>query len=171
MFPKYIKLVLAFGAIGFSAYQFIEGFIGNGIALVLLGGMFILLYYKNELIFLSFLRLRKEDLTGANKWLSKIPNPKSALTRKQHGYYVFMKGLIESQKNLNIAEKHFRKALELGLRYKHDRAMAKLNLAGIAIQKRRKREATRLLTEAKKLDKHGMLTDQIKLFRNQLKRV
>ena len=33
----------------------------------------------------------------------------------------------------------------------HDLAMAKLSLAGILIQKRRKREATTLLNEAKKL--------------------
>ncbi len=35
--------------------------------------------------------------------------------------------------------------------------------AGILMQKRRKREATSLLNEAKKLDKHGMMTQQIKL--------
>ena len=170
MFPKYIKLILALGSLSYSAYQFVEGFIGNGIALALLGGIFILLYYKNELIFLAFLRLRKEDLNGAQKWLSKIKYPKSSLVGKQYGYFLFLQGLIESQNNLNKAEKLFRSALEKGLRYKHDRAMAKLNLAGIYMQKRRKREASKLLTEAKKLDKHGMLTQQLKLMRQNLKK-
>jgi hypothetical protein len=41
-------------------------------------------------------------------------------------------------------------------------AMAKLNLAGIAMSKNRKREAQILLTEAKKLDKHNMLDNQIR---------
>ena len=54
---------------------------------------------------------------------------------------------------------------------KHDMAMAKLSLAGIAMQKRRKREATALLKEAKKLDKQGIMGEQIKLMQQQLKRI
>ena len=161
---------MALGSFAFSTHQFVEGFIGNGIALALLGGVFVLLYYKNELIFFAFLRLRKEDLQGAKKWLDKIKSPKLSLVKKQHGYYLFLRGLIESQNNLHRAEKLFKSALDMGLRYKHDRAMAKMNLAGIYMQKRRKREANKLLTEAKKLDKHGMLTQQIKTLRTQLKR-
>lgn len=170
MFPKIIKLILGLGSLAFSTHQFIEGFIGNGIALAILSGMFVLLYYKNELVFLAFLRLRKEDLKGAKKWLDKIKSPKLSLVKKQHGYYLFLHGLIESQKNLHRAEKYFKSALDMGLRFKHDRAMAKMNLAGIYMQKRRKREANKLLSEAKKLDKHGMLTQQIKLLRTQLKK-
>jgi hypothetical protein len=44
----------------------------------------------------------------------------------------------------------------------HDLAMAKLNLAGIAFTKRRKIEAKRLLSEAQKLDKRNMISEQIK---------
>jgi hypothetical protein len=53
----------------------------------------------------------------------------------------------------------------------YDLAMAKLSLAGIAMQKRRKREATTLLQEAKKLDKNNMLGEQIKMMQQQLKRI
>jgi hypothetical protein len=49
--------------------------------------------------------------------------------------------------------------------------MAKLSLAGIAMQKRRKREATTLLQEAKKLDKQNMLAEQIKMMSQQLKKI
>ena len=49
--------------------------------------------------------------------------------------------------------------------------MAKLSLAGILMQKRRKREATLFLNEAKKLDKHGILAQQIKLMQTQMKRI
>ncbi|MDA9127177.1 DUF2892 domain-containing protein, partial [Flavobacteriaceae bacterium] len=52
-----------------------------------------------------------------------------------------------------------------------DLAMAKLSLAGILIQKRRKREATNLLNEAKKLDKQKMLSDQIKMMQQQMKKI
>ena len=171
MFPKVIKLILSFISIGIAVYQFIDDYIGNGILFVLLSGMFILLYFKNEVIFLSFLRLRKQDFIGTEKWLSRIPNIERNLVRKQQGYYYYLLGIIESQKNLTQAEKHFKAALKLGLSMNHDLAMAKMSLAGIYMQKRRKREAQQLLTEAKKLDKHGMLSGQMKMIQQQMKKI
>ena len=171
MFPKIIKLILAAGVIGFSVFQFIDNEIGNGIFALLLAGMFVLLYFKNEFLFLAFLRLRKQDFEGTERWLNRISNPQANLVTKQKGYYYYLKGIIQSQTNLTQAEKHFKKALELGLNMKHDLAMAKMSLAGILMQKRRKREATVLLGEAKKLDSHGMLTAQIKMMQQQLKKI
>ena len=171
MFPKTIKIVLAALITGYALHQFIESNIGNGIALIFLAGVFVFLYFKNELILMSFLRLRKQDFDGTLRWLQRIKNPTLALTQKQQGYYFFLHGVIESQKNLTKAERHFKKAILLGLNMKHDLAMAKLSLAGIVMQKRRKREATSLLNEAKKLDKQGMLTDQIKMMQQQLKKI
>lgn len=171
MFPKFIKIVLAVLTLGYAVYQFNGNEIGNGIALVFLASVFVFLYFKNELILLSFLRLRKQDFEGTLRWLQRIKNPQTALTQKQQGYYHFLHGVIEAQKNLTKAERHFKKAISLGLNMKHDLAMAKLSLAGIVMQKRRKREATTLLNEAKKLDKQGMLTEQIKLMQQQLKKI
>lgn len=171
MFPKIIKLILAFLSLGYGIYQFIDDYIGNGILFVLLSGMFVLLYFKNEIIFLSFLRLRKQDFEGTEKWLNRIPNIERNLVRKQQGYYYYLMGIIQSQKNLTQAEKHFKTALKLGLSMNHDLAMAKMSLAGIYLQKRRKREAQQLLTEAKKLDKHGMLTGQMKMIQQQMKKI
>jgi len=171
MFPKVIKLILSFISIGFAVYQFIDDYIGNGILFVLLSGMFILLYFKNEIIFLSFLKLRKQDFIGTEKWLSRIPNIERNLVRKQQGYYYYLMGIIQSQKNLTQAEKHFKTAIKLGLSMSHDLAMAKMSLAGIYMQKRRKREAQQLLTEAKKLDKHGMLSGQMKMIQQQMKKI
>jgi len=76
-----------------------------------------------------------------------------------------------SQTSLTKAERYFKKAISLGLSMDQDLAVAKLNLAGIAMTKRRKREATTLLTEAKKLDKHNMLADQIKAMKQQMKKI
>ncbi len=156
---------------GLAVYQFIEGYIGNGIALIFLALIFVFLYFRNELILLSFLRMRKQDMAGTEKWLSKIKNPAAALTKKQQGYYNYLYGIIFSQKNLTQAEKYFKKALKFGLNMDYDVAMAKLSLAGIAMQKRRKREATMLLQEAKKLDKNNMLTEQIKMMQQQMKKI
>ncbi len=171
MFPKILKLIIAVALICFSVYEFYENYIGNGIFLSLLSAFFILIYFKNEIIFLAFLRLRKQDFKGTEKWLNKIKNPESALVQKQQGYFYYLHGIIQSQNNLTIAEKYFKKAIQLGLSMNHDLAMAKMSLAGILMQKRRKREASTLLTEAKKLDKHNMLTEQMRMMQQQMKKI
>ncbi len=170
MFNKVIKLIIAVGILAYAVYQFTEGNIGNGIALILLASVFVFLYFKNEFILLAFLKLRKQDFDGAKKWLDKIKNPEAALVKKQQGYYNYLHGIMVSQSNMNEAEKFFKKAISLGLSMDHDLAMAKLNLAGIAFSKRRKQEAQKLLTEATKLDKQGILTDQIKMMKQNMKR-
>lgn len=171
MFNKNIKLVLAVAIIAFAVYQFTENNIGNGIFLILLSIIPILLYFKNEYILLAFLKLRKQDMDGAKKWLDKIKNPETALVQKQQGYYNYLNGIMVSQTNLTQAEKFFKKAIELGLSMDQDLALAKLQLAGISMTKRRKMEATKLLNEAKKLDKHNMLKDQIKMMQQQMKKI
>lgn len=171
MFNKNIKLVITALIIAYAVYQFIEGYIGNGIFLILLSLIFVFLYFRNEMILLAFLRMRKQDMEGTEKWLSRIKNPEGALTTKQQGYYNYLYGIIYSQKNLTHAEKYFRKALKLGLNMDYDMAMAKLSLAGISMQKRRKREATTLLQEAKKLDKNNMLKEQIRMMQEQMKKI
>ncbi|WP_027392046.1 MULTISPECIES: membrane protein [Aquimarina] len=171
MYNKNIKLVIAALIVGTAIWQMIEGYIGNGIMLILLASIFVFLYFKNELILLSFLRLRKQDFPGAKKWLDRIKNPESALTTKQQGYYNYLLGIMLSQTNITQAEKYLKKAIKLGLSMNQDLAVAKLNLAGIAMTKRRKREAQNLLTEAKKLDKHGMLKEQITMMKQQMKKI
>lgn len=171
MFNKNIKIVIAAAIFAWAIYQFFEKNIGNGIALILLAGVFVFFYFKNEFLLLAFLKMRKQDFAGATKWLSYIKNPSSALLPKQEGYYNFLQGIMSSQTNITQAEKYFKKALKLGLSMDHDVAMAKLQLAGVAMTKRRKREATNLIAEAKKLDKHGMLTEQIKQMKQQMKKI
>lgn len=170
MFNKNIKLAIAALIIVTAIWQFTESNIGNGIFLLLLSTVFILLYFKNEFILLAFLKLRKQDFAGATKLLNNIKNPETALVRKQQGYYNYLHGLMISQTNLTLAEKYLKKAVELGLSMDQDLAMAKLNLAGIAMSKNRKIEAEKLLIEAKKLDKQGMLKEQITMMKNQIKK-
>jgi hypothetical protein len=171
MFNKNIKLVLAALITVWAVYQFSLGNIMNGISILLLAGIFILLYFKNEFILLSFMQLRKQNFPGAQKWLGYIKNPSAALTTKQEGYYNYLHGIMLSQTNMTQAEKYLRKAVKMGLAMDHDLAMAKLQLAGIAMTKRRKREATMLMAEAKKLDKHGMLKEQMTMMKQQMKKI
>ncbi|NQX81766.1 MAG: DUF2892 domain-containing protein [Flavobacteriaceae bacterium] len=171
MFHKNIKLGLAAATIGWAAFEFYQIHIGNGISILLLSSIFVFFYFKNEFLLLAFMKLRKQDFKGSNKWLSYIKKPESALIQKQQGYFYYLQGLMLSQTNMTKSEKLFKKALELGLSMKHDLAMAKLNLAGIALSKRRKREATMYLTEAKKDDKYGMLKEQIAMMKKQMKKI
>lgn len=170
MFHKNFKLIIAALIIGVAVWQFTLGHIGNGIMYILLSLIFVFLYFKNEFILLSFLKLRKQDFEGAKNWLDKIKNPEAALVKKQQGYYYYLHGIMVSQSNMNEAEKHFRKAIGLGLNMSHDMAMAKLNLAGISFTKGKKQEAVMLLKDAEALDKQGMLKDQIKMMKENMKR-
>ncbi|RCS27675.1 DUF2892 domain-containing protein [Polaribacter sp. WD7] len=171
MFHKNIKLVLAALITVWSVYQFSQGNIMNGISILLLAGIFVLFYFKNEFILLAFLQLRKQNFDSTKEWLSYIKNPEAALTTKQQGYYNYLHGIMLSQTNITQSEKFLRKAVRLGLAMDHDLAMAKLQLAGIAMTKRRKREATTLMAEAKKLDKHGMLKEQMQMMKQQMKKI
>jgi tetratricopeptide (TPR) repeat protein len=171
MFPKIIKLIIVALIVITGIWQFTESNIGNGIFLLLVSLLPLFLYFKNEFILLAFLKLRKQDFDGAKKWLAFIKNPESALVRKQQGYFNYLHGIMLSQTNVNQSEKYFKKAIELGLSMDMDLAVAKLNLAGIAMTRRRKLEATNLLNEAKKLDKQNMLADQIKMMKEQMKKI
>ena len=55
---KYLKIVVAVLILAWAVYQFTRGNIGNGIALIFLSLIPILLYFRNEFILLTFLRLR-----------------------------------------------------------------------------------------------------------------
>ncbi|WP_072939283.1 hypothetical protein [Flavobacterium granuli] len=171
MLNKNIKLIIAGLIVITSIWQFTENNIGNGIFLILLTAIPIFLYFKNEFILLAFLKLRKQDFEGAKKWLSFIKKPESALVKKQQGYFNYLHGIMLSQTNINQAEKYFKKAIELGLSMDMDLAVAKLNLAGVAMSRRRKLEATTLLNEAKRLDKQGMLKEQITMMKDQMKKI
>jgi len=171
MLNRIIKFSLIILFLALSIYNFAIGNIGNGIMLILLIGLVVLFIFKDERILWAFYQLRKNRPEKARAMLDKIQRPE-LLIKSQEAYYYYLQGLIESQLNsLTKAEKFFKRALSIGLRMNHDIAMAKLNLAGICLAKRKKREATQYLSEAKKLDKHKMLSDQIKMIQEQLKRI
>jgi hypothetical protein len=171
MLNKILRLFLTAAFLGVAVWQFIEENIGNGIALTLLAGLVLFTFFRNENILIAFWFLRKNNLDKADQWLDRIKNPEKSLLRGQTAYWYMLKGIVQSQRGVGKAETLLRKALNTGLRMKHDRAMAKLQLAGIAVTKRRKREAMVLLSEVKKLDTRGMLNEQVKMIKSQMKRI
>ena len=170
MYNKEIKIALALIILACSIFLFNSGEIGYGIVVLIIMGLVILSIFKDERIVKAFYHLRKNDMQKAASTLNKIKHPEK-LIRSQEAYFYYLNGLILSQTQMNQSEKFFKKALSIGLRTDTDKAVAKLNLAGLAISRRKKREATTLITEAKKLDKHNMLDEQLKMMKQQLKRI
>ena len=113
-------------------------------------------------------QMQRGDTEKAKKYINKITHPQFML-RKQHAYILYLKALMNAQDKTFTQSEHFlRKALSLGLRTNEDNAVARMHLAGICAQSGRRKEATSLLSEAKKYDKKGMLKDQIKMMQQQM---
>ena len=170
MYNKEIKIALALIILACSIFLFNSGEIGYGIVVLIIMVLVILSIFKDERIVKAFYHLRKNDMQKAASTLNKIKHP-DKLIRSQEAYFYYLNGLILSQTQMNQSERFFKKALSIGLRTDTDKAVAKLNLAGLAMSRRKKREATTLITEAKKLDKHNMLDEQLKMMKQQLKRI
>jgi hypothetical protein len=171
MISKIIRLALVAVLFGISVWQFVDGEIGNGIAMLLPTGLVLFTYFRNERILYALYHMRKSDMEKAEKALLSIKDPEGALIKTQLAYYYLLMGMIESQRKVGKAETLLKRALNTGLRMDQDKALAKLNLAGIALTKRRKKEAQILLTEVKKLDSKGVLAEQTKYIKQQMKRI
>ncbi len=171
MIRKYVRLIIAGILFLGSILLFVQAIIGYGVLAVLVSGIFVLFHFKNEKNLLAFYFVRKNKFEASGKILARVKNPENMI-KSQEAYYYYLSGLVEAQNQKNTpAEKHFKKALETGLRLKTDQAVAKLNLSGIALSKRNKKLATHYLQEAKKLDKQKMLTAQIREIEGMMKRI
>jgi len=171
MFSKVIRIALSLGLFVWSIYNFIDGEIGNGIALLFPTTLILFSYFRNERILWSLYHMRKQNLEKAEKVLLGIKTPEKSLIKTQLAYYYLLLGMIESQRKVGKAETLLKKALNTGLRMDQDKALAKLNLAGIALSKRRKKEAQILLTDVKRLDSKGVLAEQTKYIKQQMKKI
>ncbi|KAA8481824.1 hypothetical protein BDE36_1876 [Arcticibacter tournemirensis] len=166
--PNFLRLIIAFALLGCSVALMIFGHWGWGILVLLLAIIVVVTFFFNEKMLIAQYYLRKENMDKAESWLKSIKNYETELLKAQHGYYHLLIGLIESRKAPMQSEKYFKKALSLGMTMDHNIALAKLSLAGIAMAKRNKREATMYLQEAKKADKNKLLAEQIKMMQGQM---
>jgi hypothetical protein len=163
-----VRIILSSLILAGTVVLFVYGQWGWGILGVLVTIIAFVTVFFNENMLIAQFYLRKENMAKAARWLSRITNYEKQLIRAQHGYYHLLLGLMESQKSPMQSEKYFKKALSLGLHMGHNVALAKLSLAGVAMAKRNKREATKYLQEAKKADKNKLLADQIKMMKDQM---
>ena len=163
-----IRIALAVSSLGFNVWLFATGHWGWGITFLFITAIIILSFFRNENMILALNQMRVGNTDKAKKYIDRITHPQF-LPRKQHAYILFLKAVMGSQ-DMGFAksEQMLRKAIELGLRQPEDNAVARMHLAGICAQTGRKNEAVSLLAEAKKMDKNGMLKDQIKTMQQQL---
>jgi tetratricopeptide (TPR) repeat protein len=162
-----IKSVLAVASVFFMVFFFATGYWGWGISFIFLSALIIATFFRNEQIILALNQMRIGNHEKAFAILKRITHP-NLLVKRQRAYYYYLVGMLGAQElGLNKSEQMLRKALNIGLRTNMDKAVAHMHLGGICLQTGRKREAVLLFDEAKKLDKDGMLADQLKMLKKQ----
>jgi tetratricopeptide (TPR) repeat protein len=163
-----IRITLALASLSFNVWLFATGHWGWGITFLFVTALIILSFFRNENMILALNQMRVGNTDKAKKYIDRITHPQF-MPRKQHAYILYLKAVMGSQElGFAKSEQLLRQALELGLRQPEDNAVARMHLAGICAQTGRKNEAISLLSEAKKMDKNGMLKDQIKMMQQQL---
>lgn len=163
-----IRISLAVATLGFNVYLFVSGHWGWGITFLLIPALVILSFFRNENMILALNQMRLGNTDKAKKYINRITHPQF-LPKSQHAYVLYLKAVMGAQEmGFAKSEQLLRKAMELGLRQAEDNAVARLHLAGICAQSGRKQEAVSLLAEAKKMDKNGMMREQIKTMQQQL---
>ncbi|MCT4613860.1 MAG: hypothetical protein N4A49_03180 [Marinifilaceae bacterium] len=171
MIRNILKLIIAGLLIIGSVFAFVNGLISVGVWSIIVAGFFVLFHFKNQKNLIAFYYVRKNKMDKAAKVLDSVKHPERMI-KSQEAYYYYLSGLVASQQHsINKAESMFKKALETGLRMDTDKAVARLNMSGMALRKRNKKLAKYHLQEAKKLDKRKMLTDQFKEIEYMMKRV
>ncbi len=171
MYGRYIKFALVAALLGSSVYLFILGWIGLGILAIPVAFLVAVTLWQHERIIQAMWHMRKERIEKASGAIEKIKHPE-ALPKSQEAMVYYMRGILGAQsRSVGKTESLLKKALNVGLKNDQLKAMAKMNLAMISMQKRRKREALNYLNEAKKLDKGGVLNEQIKYIKQQMGRI
>lgn len=167
MDTRILKILIAAASLAYAVKLFTGGYWGAGIGMVLVTAVLALVAMRSMRMVMVFLKMRQQKMSDAQKWLNRITPGR--LWKRQRGYYHFLKGSMMLETNLSQAESELKRALSEGLKQDHDKAAVKLNLAAIASAKRRPKIALVLLAEAKRLDKKGMLKQDIRTIENSIK--
>jgi len=164
-----IRCIVAALALGSTVALFATGFWGWGIVMIFVTALVVLSFFRNESMILALNQMRIGNTDKAKMHINKITHP-NLMPRRQHAYVLFLQAVLNTQDlGFTRSESMLRKAIGIGLRTGQDNAVARMHLAGICAQTGRKSEALTLLAEAKKMDKNGMMREQINTMQKQLK--
>ena len=165
------RIVLTLSTLVFTTWLFARGSWGWGLTMILPLTVFVLSFFRHERIILAINQMRLGNTDKAYTHLKKITAPQFMIKRQQ-AYYYYLIAMLGAQENgMTKSEQLMRKALQLGLRSAMDQAVAHLHLASMCLQNGRKQEGLKLLDESKRLDKDGMLAEQIKTLKKQATQV
>ncbi|MDB2656950.1 DUF2892 domain-containing protein [Crocinitomicaceae bacterium] len=164
-----IRCVLAAGTLISTYLLFAKGYWGWGITMIIPIFIIGFSFFRNENMILALNQMRVGNTEKAKKYIGRITAPQF-LPKKQHAYVLFLQAVLNTQElGFAKSEQLLRRAIEMGLRTDQDNAVARMHLAGICVQTGRRKEAQTLLVEAKKMDKNGMMKDQINQMQSQLR--
>lgn len=118
---------------------------GLGIVLLVRG------YFKDGTVVLAAKAFRNKDYQKAETLLKEVPNP-DYLRKKRRGYYEFIYGNIELQKqNYAEAETHFQIASRFPLASENDKGIILVHLANINLRKKEYQRVRAYVERAKEL--------------------
>ena len=163
-----IRCFVAASSLSYVVYLFATGHWGWAICMIFVTAIIGLSFFRNERMIMGLNQMRLGNTDKAKEHINKIDSPQF-LPKKQHAYVLFLQAVLNSQElGFSKSEQLLRKALGMGLRTDQDNAVAKMHLAGICAQTNRRSESVALLAEAKKLDKSGMMKEQITQMQKQM---
>ena len=163
-----IRCIVAASSLSYVVYLFGAGHWGWAICMIFVTAIIGLSFFRNERMIMGLNQMRLGNTDKAKEHINKITAPQF-LPKKQHAYVLFLQAVLNSQEiGFAKSEQILRKALGMGLRTDQDNAVARMHLAGICAQTNRRSEAVSLLAEAKKLDKSGMMREQINQMQKQM---
>ncbi len=109
-------------------------------------------YFKQGTVVLAARAYHNKDYQKAEELLSEIENP-DRLSRIRHGYYEFIYGNIELQRNgFEAAEYHFQIASKFPLRNQNDKGLILVQLANLCLRKKDFERTKAYIEKAKELD-------------------
>lgn len=163
-----IRSLITAGLLFLTVYSFYTGYWGWGISLIIPLALVILSFIYNENLAFTLNHMRSGNQDKAQRAINRITSPQF-LPKRQKAYVIYMQALLNAQTfPPSKVEGMLREAIQIGLKRGHDKAMARMHLAGLCVQSGRRQEAVSLLAEAKKMDDSGMLKDQIKMMQTQM---
>ena len=169
MIGFFIRVIITGAAFWFNFHLFYSGSWGWGITFIFVSALLVFSFFRNENLIIALYQMRMGKNQKAELALNRIKSQRF-MPKRQQAYLLYLKGMMGLQSNQGFAksEQLLRKALQIGLRTKQDTAVAKMQLAGICMQTGRKNEAQTLISEAKKLDKDGLLKDHLDMMKKQM---
>jgi len=164
---RLVVLAIAFILLGWTIYEQIYEIswaITFGIAFLIWS------YFKQGTVVLAAKEYHNKNYEKAEKLLKEVPDP-DRLSRKRRGFYEFIYGNVELQKNNYAeAEKHFQIATKFPLRTERDKAFLHVHLANLNLRKKDFERAQAYLDKVKSFDTSSRVQAIVKNIQLEIKK-